>query len=140
MTDTIHNPISGESNPKSGFVISDATAQEIFRLQLRELRVELIPIIRASCKLPEGSITDERLVEWMTAQIDIAVDRGMQSVRDVVAFLVLLRSVGPRFYEFPAVKKFLTRSDLPVDGKIERMFLDLPVAIWAVVQRHSAIV
>jgi hypothetical protein len=136
MSEGVHNPISGISNPKIGFVITDAMTQTVFSHQLRELQPQLLPIVRKACHVPEA-MPDEVLRKWVETSSQIAVQHGMRSVRDVVAFLVLLRQMGPQFHEFPAIKRSLASDDVPPDGKIEWLFQQLPVAIWAVVQRRS---
>jgi hypothetical protein len=136
MTEDVHNPISGVSNPKAGFVMTDAMAQTMFSYQLRELQPQLLPVVRKACRVPEA-MPEETLRQWVETSSQIAIQRGMRSVNDVVAFLVLLRQMGPQFYEFPAIKKALASPDAPADGKVEWLFLQLPLAIWAVVQRRS---
>lgn len=136
MSNGVHNPISGITNPKTGFVITDLMAQTMFDHQLRELEPQLLPIVRKACNVPEA-MPDETLRRWVQTSSQIAIERGMRSVQDVVAFLVLMRQMGPQFHEFPAIKKALASPAVPADGKMEWLFKELPVAIWSVVQRRS---
>ena len=55
----------------------------------------------------------------------------------VIGFLVLRHQFGERFDEFPAVRKFLSRSDLPPDNRIQLMMLTLPLGIWEMWSREG---
>lgn len=137
MSNELHNPLSGEADPRTGLPISPEHAREMFRFRLRELRPDLLPIVRRACALDDDSLNEQKLGAWIDSATDAALACGMRSVGDVVAFMTLLRTVGPRFHEFPAVRQFFQRTDLPADGRIARLFAEVPLALWAVVQRHA---
>jgi hypothetical protein len=134
----LHNPVSGQAQDSAGFVIGEAQARAMFRFRLHEMQAELMPVVRQACKLPESQLDDAACAAWMQAGIDLAVANGMACMEDVVGFMAMLRSVGPRFHEFPAVRKYLARPDLPATGRILGLFEALPLALWAVVQRRSS--
>ncbi len=133
----VHDPVSGVADARGGVVIGEAQARAMFRLRLAEMHEELLPVVRQACRIAPQQATDAQVFEWMDLAIDVALDNGMRCVSDVVAFLSLLRSVGPRFHEFPAVRQYFARADLPAEGRVLGLFEALPLAIWAVVQRHS---
>jgi len=62
---------------------------------------------------------------------------GLSTPDDVIGFLALRHQFGERFDEFPAVRKFLSRTDLPPEGRIQLMMLELPMGIWDVVRRRT---
>lgn len=118
---------------------------EISTLEMqRTLRRNLVPseegiaaIVRQTCHLSEQDWPHDRLLAHTRRGLDRAVGWGLSTPDDVIGFLALRHQFGERFDEFPAVRKFLARTDLPPDGCIQLMMLELPMGIWDVVRRRT---
>ncbi len=112
--------------------------------KLRALRRNLVPgeeriaqIVRQACQLSEHDWPPARLLAHTRRGLDRAVGWGLSTQQDMIGFLALRHQFGERFDEFPAVRRFLSRSDLPPDGRIPLMMLEHPMAIWDVVRRRT---
>ncbi len=93
--------------------------------------------MRQTCHLSEQDWPHDRLLAHTRRGLDRAVGWGLSTPDDVIGFLALRHQFGERFDEFPAVRKFLARTDLPPDGRIQLMMLELPMGIWDVVRRRT---
>jgi hypothetical protein len=138
MSDGIHNPISGISSPKAGFVMTDAILRNVFKNSLHQNMARIIEIQREACWLPHDIWPEEAMHIDTSQAIDAALDCGMATFEDVIGFLTLRHAVSYRFYEFPVVNKYL-RAQPPLAGhKIQNMMLALPLAVWSIARRRMA--
>lgn len=115
--------------------LGDQEQQRMVRAMLEEDLDEIIQMVRRACALSQAEWPDARLRAQTRFGLDRAVAHDLIGAPDVMHFLILRHTIAERFDEFPAVKKFLARTDLPPTGKIELMMLELPLGIWEVVQR-----
>ena len=93
--------------------------------------------VRQVWKLDEQSWPQDKLLAHTQRGLDRAVGWNLTTQQDILGFLVLRHQFGERFDEFPAVRKFLSRTDLPPVKRIQQMMLTLPLAIWDVVARRT---
>lgn len=117
--------------------IDAAQAKRMYRLSLLDRMDEILPVVRRVFDLDAQQWPDHKLRGPTIEKIDTALSLGLTSFTDIIAFMVLLRTVSPRFYEFPKVKQFLARKDLPLNGRVERMLLELHPGTWDVVARRT---
>ena len=111
--------------------------QRTLRLNLVQSEPQIADIVRQSCDLDEAAWPQDQLLAHTRRGLDQAIGWNLTTQEDVIGFLVLRHQFGERFDEFPAVRKFLSRSDLPPDNRIQLMMLTLPLGIWDVVKRRT---
>lgn len=111
--------------------------QRTLRLNLVQSEQAIADIVRQSCNLDEAEWPQDKLLAHTRRGLDQAIGWNLTTQEDVIGFLVLRQQFGERFDEFPAVRKFLSRSDLPPDNRIQLMMLTLPLGIWDVVRRRT---
>ena len=111
--------------------------QRALRLNLVQSEDAIADIVRQSCSLNEAEWPQDKLLAHTQRGLDQAIGWNLTTQEDVIGFLVLRQQFGERFDEFPAVRKFLARNDLPPDNRIQLMMLTLPLGIWDVVRRRT---
>lgn len=123
--------------PRPSFVLGQSQARAMFEIELQQRHLEICGMVRTACNLTLVDWPENRLDTDTRLGVKQSLDASLQSFEDIVAFLTLRHTVTPDFHEFPAVKKFLLQRDLPLTGRIELMFLKLPVVIWGIIARRS---
>jgi len=111
--------------------------RRILRLSLARNELQLAELMRKVFNLDLEQWPEEKLLTHTRRGMDHAIAHNLTTMQDITQFLVMRHRFGERFDEFPAVRQFLARTDLPTEGRIELMMLTLPPAIWAVVQRRT---
>ena len=111
--------------------------QRTLRLNLVQSEPQIADIVRQSCDLDEAAWPQDQLLAHTRRGLDQAIGWNLTTQEDVIGFLVLRHQFCERFDEFPAVCKFLSRSDLPPDNRIQLMMLTLPLGTWDVVKRRT---
>ena len=111
--------------------------QRTLRLNLKQSEGAIADIVRQACDLDEATWPQDKLLAHTQRGLDQAIRWNLTTQEDIVGFLVLRHQFGERFDEFPAVRKFLGRSDLPTTRRVQHMMLALPIGIWSVVQRRT---
>jgi len=111
--------------------------RRILRANVAPSEPKIADLMRKTCNLSEQDWPQDKLLEHTRRGLDRAIDQDLTTQQDVMDFLVLRHVFGERFDEFPAVRKFLARTDLPPDNRILLMMLTLPLAIWNVVKRRT---
>lgn len=117
--------------------LSDGDMRRVLRQRLVSSESAIMAHVKAVCRLDDAAWPPDTLLAHTRRGLDRAVAQGLQTQEDVLAFLVLRHQFGERFDEFPAVRQFLARTDLPPDHRIARMMQALPLALWDVVQRRT---
>lgn len=116
---------------------TDKEAQRILRERIVESEPAIIAHLRQVCGLDPAAWPDAVLLAHTQRGLDRAIFQGLSTQQDVLGFLALRHTFGERFDEFPAVRDFLARTDLPPDNRVQRMMLELPMGIWDVVKRRT---
>ena len=111
--------------------------RRILRLNFTRDEQPITELMRTTMELDLQQWPQDKLLEHTRRGLDRAIAHNLSTQRDVMRFLVMRHQYGERFDEFPAVRKFLQRKDLPVDDRIEMMMLTLPMLIWDVVKRRT---
>jgi hypothetical protein len=111
--------------------------RRILRLSLARDELQLAELMRKIFNLGLDEWPQDKLLEHTRRGLDRAIAHNLTVGQDITRFLVMRHQFGERFDEFPAVRKFLARKDLPVDDRIEMMMLTLPPLIWDVVKRRT---
>lgn len=111
--------------------------RKALRLRIVPSEPAIVAHVRQVCDLDEAAWPQAQLLAHTQRGLDRAVAQGLRTQEDVLAFVVLRHQFGERFDEFPAVRKFLARTDLPPDNRVQRMMLEFPLAIWDVVRRRT---
>ena len=111
--------------------------RRILRLGLVRDEAQLAELMRKVFKLSLDEWPQDKLLAHTQRGLDRAIAHDLTDGQDITRFLVLRHQYGERFDEFPAVRKFLARKDLPSDGRIEMMLLTLSPLIWSVVKRRT---
>jgi hypothetical protein len=109
----------------------------MLRTNLVQSESKLADMVRQICFLGEQEWPADKLLEHTRRGLDHAIGNDLSTQEDIVGFLVLRHQFGERFDEFPAVRKFFARADLPPDNRIQLLMLTLPLAIWDVVKRRT---
>ncbi len=107
------------------------------RLSLAEKELELMKAVREVANLNPQDWPDGKLLPHTRRGLDRAVFNRLTTQPDILNFLSFRHLFGERFDEFPAVRKFLDRNDLPASQRMQLMMLELPMAIWDVVIRRT---
>jgi len=111
--------------------------QRTLRLNLVQSEPHIAEVMRKAFNLQEPEWPSDRLLPHIQRGLDSAIGWNLTTQQDIMDFLALRHLFGERFDEFPAVRKFLSRTDLPVSNRIRLMMAQLPLAIWDVVQRRT---
>ena len=117
--------------------INDEESRRMTRATLAQAEPQIIDVVRQANDLDTVLWPPEKLQAHTRRGFDQAVSHQLTAIQDVIEFLTLRHQFGEHFDEFPAVKKFLARDDLPPTRRIQHMMLTLPAAIWAVVLRRT---
>jgi len=117
--------------------LTEQEMQRALRRNLEPNQAQIADALRQICRLDEQQWPPERLLAHTRRGLDRAIGWNLTTGQDIMSFLALRHQFGERFDEFPAVRKFLSRTDLPVDNRIPLMMLELPLAIWDVVRRRT---
>jgi hypothetical protein len=112
-------------------------ARRLLRANLAPREADIAQALRDMLKLDPNEWPEASLLAHTQRGLDQAIFHGMQTDQDILAFLTFRHLYGERFTEFPAVKRFLARTDLPAAPRMQYMMLELPMAIWHVVQRRT---
>jgi len=116
----------------------DASQMRIMlRTNLVQSEPQIVDHVRVVCSLSIEEWSQDKLLEHTRRGLDRAIAHGLSTQQDVLGFLVLRHLFGERFDEFPAVRKFLARTDLPPDNRILLLMMAHPRAIWDVVKRRT---
>ena len=118
--------------------LTSVEQRRILRQRLVASEPAIMAMVRQTALLDPAEWPDERLLPHTQRGLDRAIAQGLRTQEDVIAFLSMRHQFGERFDEFPAVRDFLARDDLPPDQRIPRMMMSLPLAIWDVVRRRTA--
>lgn len=116
------------------------TPKELRRQQrqsLAEHEVALMDAIRQVAMLAPDEWPDSKLLAHTRRGLDRAVLHGLDTQPDILNFLSFRHLYGERFDEFPAVRQYLQRTDLPASNRMQHMMLELPFGIWDVVRRRT---
>lgn len=132
-SDSIYDPVK----PHSAFLLTNQHANDMFRLALYDEIGKISGIVRKACGLDAKSWPDDRLIPHSKEGIERAIKYGMACLEDVVGFLMLLHLIGQNFDQLPAIRQELKRTDLPSVGRIEALFLHLPLAVWDIAKRRT---
>ena len=117
--------------------INDDESRRMSRATLAQAESQIVEVVRQANDLDPTNWPFEKLQAHTRRGLDQAVVHRLTAIQDVIEFLTLRHQFGERFDEFPAVRKFLARNDLPPTRRIQQMMLELPTAIWAVVVRRA---
>jgi hypothetical protein len=117
--------------------VDDLESRKILRANLVPGEAQLADAMRKIGHLSEQDWPADKLLEHTRRGLDSAIGHGLTTLQDIMGFLTLRHKFGERFDEFPAVRKFLARADLPAGNRIQLMMLTLPLAIWDVVKRRT---
>lgn len=117
--------------------INDEESRRMTRATLAQAETRIMEVVRQANSLDPVRWPPAKLQAHTRRGLDRAVAHNLTAIQDVIEFLTLRHAFGERFDEFPAVKKFLSRNDLPPTRRIQQMMLELPAAIWAVVLRRT---
>jgi len=107
------------------------------REALRQHETALMQALRQSANLDAAQWPDTVLLPHTQRGLDRAVVHGLSTQPDILSFLTFRHLFGERFDEFPAVRDFLARQDLPTANRVQLMMLELPFAIWDIVKRRT---
>ena len=132
-TDPIYEP----AKQPNLFLLTDQHATEMFRLALCDEIDKITAIVRKACGLDTKAWPDDRLTRYCRDGIEPALKYRMATLEDVVGFLMLRHLISPNFDQLPAIRRELQRTDLPVNGRIEALFLHLPLAVWDIARRRT---
>ena len=116
---------------------TDAENRRIVRERVRASEQAIMQHLRQVCDLALQEWPDDRLLPHTQRGLDRAIAQGLTTQQDVLNFLCMRHQFGERFDEFPAVRQFLARRDLPPDQRIPLMMMELPLGIWDVVKRRT---
>ncbi|MDR2990728.1 MAG: hypothetical protein LBU72_02115 [Burkholderiaceae bacterium] len=117
--------------------LSAFETRRILRANLAPSEPQLADMVRQIRHLNEQDWPPDKLLEHTRRGLDSAIGHDLSTLQDIMGFLTLRHVFGERFDEFPAVRKFLVRADLPTGNRIQLMMLTLPPLIWDVVQRRT---
>jgi hypothetical protein len=111
--------------------------RKILRANIVHSEPQITDAVRQICNLDEQDWPPDKLLEHTRRGLDSAIGHDLSTLQDIMGFLTLRHVFGERFDEFPAVRKFLARKDLPTGNRIQLMMLTLPPMIWDVVKRRT---
>jgi hypothetical protein len=105
--------------------------------QLRQARaIALVPRfieqLQAHAVLDQAQWTSDTLRDDTVAHVELALNLGLRSGRDVLGFLMLRHTLGAGFESRPSVKEALTTPSQPEGWRVYSMMHTFSSACWVV--------
>ncbi len=108
--------------------------QQLERLEedrARRFAAAILPLIRALCPGHTRDMPDSDLQQRTHEAIEAGSRFGLQRDNDLLVFTALFVRIGSRFYDDPAVRRYLEDPLLPRDERMARLTREIPHSEWA---------
>lgn len=110
--------------------ISKEQMAQLRRSQAIALVPRFVEQLQAHAVLDQAQWTSETLRDDTVTQIELALNLGLRSGRDVLGFLMLRHTVGAGFEHLPSVRAALTMPSQPEGWRVYSMMQTFDTAYW----------